>query len=231
MTGLESAARLYALTRALFALVGITVVLSVAWPASRESVLMHVATLAEAAEPERLRVAPSPAQPAEFAETLRDVVLAEAEPPLEERALARFIARRYRVADEAASLFVRTAFRSGREHGIDPLLILAVTAVESRFNPVAESSMGAMGLMQVIPRFHPEKLVEHGGEQALLDPEINIRVGTRILREYLGRFRELEPALQKYAGAFDEPTAQYTGKVLAEKARLQQALGRTRREA
>jgi soluble lytic murein transglycosylase-like protein len=106
-----------------------------------------------------------------------------------------------------------------------------VTAIESRFNPVAEGSMGAMGLMQVIPRFHPEKLAGHGGEQALLDPEINIQVGTRILREYLGRFRELEPALQKYAGAFDEPTAQYTGKVLAEKARLQQAIGRTRREA
>lgn len=230
MTGFENAARVYALTRSLFALVGIAVVLSVAWPASRESVLTHVATLAEAAEPEQPRVAPAPAA-VEPAAPMQAVALAASEPPLEERALARFIARRYRVADEAASLFVRTAFRSGREHGIDPLLILAVTAVESRFNPVAESSMGAMGLMQVIPRFHPEKLVDHGGEQALLDPEVNIQVGTRILREYLGRFRELEPALQKYAGAFDEPTAQYTGKVLAEKARLQQVLGRTRREA
>jgi soluble lytic murein transglycosylase-like protein len=230
MTGLEGAAKLYALTRSLFALVGIAVVASVAWPASRDSLLTHVATLAEAGELEPLKIAPV-AVAVEPAEPMRAVALAESEPPLEERALARFIARRYRVADEAASLFVRTAFRSGREHGIDPLLILAVTAIESRFNPVAESSMGAMGLMQVIPRFHPEKLADHGGEQALLDPEINIQVGTRILREYLGRFRELEPALQKYAGALDEPTAQYTGKVLAEKARLQQAIGRTRREA
>lgn len=230
MTGLEGAAKLYALTRSLFALVGIAVVASVAWPASRDSLLTHVATLAEAGELEPLKIAPV-AVAVEPAEPMRAVALAESEPPLEERALARFIARRYRVADEAASLFVRTAFRSGREHGIDPLLILAVTAIESRFNPVAESSMGAMGLMQVIPRFHPEKLADHGGEQALLDPEVNIQVGTRILREYLGRFRELEPALQKYAGALDEPTAQYTGKVLAEKARLQQAIGRTRREA
>lgn len=230
MTGLESAARFYALARSLFALLGMAVVLTVAWPASRGTILAHVATFAEAAEPV---TAPAAALAPELTldDPLREVALAESEPPLEERALARFIARRYRVADEAASLFVRTAFRSGREHDIDPLLILAVTAVESRFNPVAESSMGAMGLMQVIPRFHPEKLADHGGERALLDPEVNIQVGTRILREYLGRFRELEPALQKYAGAFDEPTAQYTGKVLAEKARLQQVLGRTRREA
>lgn len=229
MTGFESAARLYALTRSLFALVGIAVILSIALPVSRDTVLAHVATLAEAAEP-----MPAPAalpQTAERIDPMQAVALVEAEPPLEERALARFIAHRYRVADEAASLFVRTAYRSGREHGVDPLLILAVTAIESAFNPVAESSMGAMGLMQVIPRFHPEKLPEGGGEQALLDPEVNIHVGTRVLREYLGRFGELEPALQKYAGAFDEPTARYAVKVLAEKTRLQRVLGRTRREA
>lgn len=230
MTGLEGAAKLYALTRSLFALLGIAVVVSVAWPTSRDSLLTHFATLAEAGELEVPRVAPAPAA-VEPVEPMQAVALDEAEPPRDERALARFIARRYRVADEAASLFVRTAFLSGREHGIDPLLILAVTAIESGFNPVAESSMGAMGLMQVIPRFHPEKLAGHGGEQALLDPEVNIRVGTRVLREYLGRFGQLEPALQKYAGALDEPTARYSGKVLAEKARLQQAIGRTRREA
>lgn len=228
MTGSESAARLYALTRSLFALVGIAVVLSAAWPASRETMLAHVATLAEAAEPVRTEAAVPAGAPAD---PLQEAAMLEPEPPLEERVLARFIARRYRVAEAAASLVVRSAYRSGREHGVDPLLILAVTAIESRFNPVAESSMGAMGLMQVIPRFHPEKLPGDGGEQALLDPEVNIRVGTQVLREYLGRFGELEPALQKYAGAFDEPGAQYTGKVLAEKARLRRVLGRTRREA
>jgi soluble lytic murein transglycosylase-like protein len=87
-----------------------------------------------------------------------------------------------------------------------------------------------MGLMQVIPRFHPEKLIEHGGEDALLDPQVNIRVGTWVLHEYLRRHGELEAALQRYAGAFDEPTSQYAGKVLAEKARLQQVLSRGGRE-
>jgi soluble lytic murein transglycosylase-like protein len=159
------------------------------------------------------------------------VAQAEAVHEREQRAVAEFIARRYRVAESASSVFVSTAYRAGREFSVDPLLILAVMAIESRYNPVAESSMGAKGLMQVIPRYHPEKLLEHGGEHALLDPEINIHVGAQILREYMRRFGETEVALQKYAGAFDEPTLQYSGKVLAEKARLQQFLARALREA
>ena len=94
-------------------------------------------------------------------------------------------------------------------------------AIESRYNPVAESVMGAKGLMQVIAKYHPEKLSDHGGEQALLEPEVNIMVGAQILREYYRRFRDVETTLQMYAGALDEPTSQYSNKVLAEKARLE----------
>jgi soluble lytic murein transglycosylase-like protein len=139
----------------------------------------------------------------------------------EQRALAEFIAKRYRVAESAAAGFVSNAYRAGEQHSVDPVLILAVMAVESRYNPVAESVMGAKGLMQVIAKYHREKLEEHGGESALLDPEVNIRVGAQILREYQRRFRDTETALQMYAGAFDEPTAQYAAKVFAEKARLE----------
>ena len=172
---------------------------------------------------------------------LADAPLASAEPPaplsavaagairsrsleprleLEQRAVTQFISRRYRVAEVAVGSFVATAYEAGERHALDPLLILAVMAVESRYNPVAKSGMGAKGLMQVIPRFHPEKLADHGGERALLEPEVNILVGAQILREYLNRFRDLETALQMYAGALDEPTAQYSAKVFAEKARL-----------
>jgi soluble lytic murein transglycosylase-like protein len=84
--------------------------------------------------------------------------------------------------------------------------------------------------MQVIPKFHGEKLLEHGGEAALLDPQVNIQVGAQILREYLRRFGETETALQMYAGAFDEPTSGYAVKVLAERARLEQAVGRLQSE-
>lgn len=158
--------------------------------------------------------APGPIQ-ASVGETARETARER-----EQRAVAEYIAKRYRVAEEAAAGYVATAYRAGAQHSVDPLLILAVMAIESRYNPVAESGMGAKGLMQVIPRYHPEKLLDHGGEQALLEPEVNILVGAQILREYQRRFGDLETALQMYAGAFDEPTSQYAGKVFAEKARL-----------
>jgi soluble lytic murein transglycosylase-like protein len=139
---------------------------------------------------------------------------------LEQQAVAEFIAKRYRVAEDAATSFVAIAYRAGEQHRVDPLLILAVMAIESRYNPVAESVVGARGLMQVIAKYHPEKLEAHGGEQSLLEPEVNIQVGAQILREYQRRFGDTETALQMYAGALDEPTVQYATKVFAEKARL-----------
>jgi soluble lytic murein transglycosylase-like protein len=144
------------------------------------------------------------------------------ETPLEreQRTVAEYIAKRYRIADAAATHFVSVAYRAADQHRLDALLILAVMAIESRYNPVAESVMGAKGLMQVIPKYHQEKLFEHGGDQSLLEPEVNILVGAQILREYQRRFGDVETALQMYAGAMDEPTSQYATKVLAEKARL-----------
>jgi soluble lytic murein transglycosylase-like protein len=148
--------------------------------------------------------------------------VAVAEGPLEreQRALTEYIARRYRIAEAAAQHFVLIAYRAGEQHRVDPVLILAVMAIESRYNPVAESVMGAKGLMQVIPKYHQEKLFDHGGEHALLDPEVNIVVGAQILREYQRRFADTETALQMYAGALDEPTSRYATKVFDEKARL-----------
>ena len=145
------------------------------------------------------------------------------ETPLEreQRTVAEFIAKRYRIADSAAAHFVAVAYRAADQHRLDALLLLAVMAIESRYNPVAESVMGAKGLMQVIAKYHLEKLSDHGGGHALLEPEVNILVGAQILREYYRRFGDVETALQQYNGALDDPNSQYAAKVLAEKARLE----------
>jgi soluble lytic murein transglycosylase-like protein len=168
---------------------------------------------------------PLQAMPAEIAQPAGDMAVPAAviETPLEreQRTVAEHIAKRYRIADDAAAHFVAVAYRAADLHRLDALLILAVMAIESRYNPVAESVMGAKGLMQVIAKYHPEKLSDHGGEPALLEPEINILVGAQILREYYRRFGDLETALQMYAGALDDPTSQYAAKVFAEKARLE----------
>jgi len=140
------------------------------------------------------------------------------------QALVSHLSRRYRIASDVTEQFVGAAYDAGRQVGLDPLLILAVMAVESRFNPIAESVMGAKGLMQVIPRHHQDKLLEHGGEGALLDPLINIPVGARILKEYIRRTGSLEAGLQFYNGALADPTSRYAQKVFAEKERLEQAV-------
>jgi soluble lytic murein transglycosylase-like protein len=194
----------------LFALVGATAILGVLFLTFREPIERAL-----------------PAVPAALAESLgssaEGMTLPVAETPREreQRAVTEFIAKRYRVADDAIAGFVATAYRAGDEQRVDPLLILAVMAIESRYNPVAESVAGARGLMQIIPRYHLDKLEPHGGEPVLLHPEVNIQVGAQILREYQRRFADTETALQMYAGALDEPTSRYANKVFAEKALLE----------
>lgn len=154
--------------------------------------------------------------------------VAAAVPDPQHKALAGYLARRYRVAGDATVDLVNESYAVGRAVGVDPLLILAVISVESRFNPIAESDMGAKGLMQVIPKFHTEKLAVHGGEDAVLDPKTNILVGAQILKDYIRLAGGLEAGLQMYNGAAYDPSQSYAQKVIAEKQRLEQALRATR---
>ncbi len=142
------------------------------------------------------------------------------------RVLAEFLAKRYKVSQDVTFDLVSIAHAAGQQIGLDPLLIIAVISVESRFNPIAESVAGAKGLMQIIPKYHPEKLQEFGGEKAVFDPATNILVGSQILKEYIGRTGNLSTALQMYAGALNDEQDIYTNKVMNEKQRLQQILGR-----
>jgi soluble lytic murein transglycosylase-like protein len=138
--------------------------------------------------------------------------------------LARYLSRRYRLAREPVEMLVAAAFRTGKQLGIDPLLLLAVMAVESRFNPIAESVMGARGLMQVIPKYHQQVVAQHGGVEAMLEPAVNILVGAQILKDYIQRTGSIEAGLQFYNGAPWDESSQYAQKVIAEKERLSQAL-------
>jgi soluble lytic murein transglycosylase-like protein len=141
-----------------------------------------------------------------------------------QEALVTHLSRRFQIAAGPLGRMVEAAYRAAGEVGLDPLLVLAVIAVESRFNPIAESGMGAQGLMQIIPRFHRERFSELGGPQAVLDPEANILVGARILQDYIYRSGTLEAGLQYYNGAFSDGSAQYAHKVMAERARLELAM-------
>lgn len=77
------------------------------------------------------------------------------------------------------------------EAGLDWKLVIAVMAQESRFDPNARSWMGAVGLMQILPRFSQVE-----SEELLYDPEINIREGVRYLRKHLDRYQKFEEDTQ-----------------------------------
>jgi soluble lytic murein transglycosylase-like protein len=138
-----------------------------------------------------------------------------------ERVLTSHLSRRFMIAPRTAELVVSAAHQAAGDVGLDPLLVLAVIAVESSFNPLAESSVGAKGLMQIIPKYHQAKLSAAGGDEAVLDPEANIHVGARILQEYVYRRGSLEAGLQYYNGAPADASAQYAQKVFAERRRLE----------
>ena len=142
----------------------------------------------------------------------------------QQKRVAQYLARRYRVADGAVRSLVATAFQIGREKNLDPLLILAVVAIESSLNPFAESAMGAQGLMQVMTRVHAQRFEPHGGEMAALDPIANMKVGSSILHELISRGGSVERGLQLYVGAGNMPDdGGYGARVLGERTRLQMA--------
>jgi soluble lytic murein transglycosylase-like protein len=142
--------------------------------------------------------------------------------------LADFLAKRYRVSREALERFVGLAHAAGQMTKVDPLLILAVMAVESSFNPIAESVMGAKGLMQIIPQYHQDKLMTPQGTSLnVLDPEINILAGAKVLREYATRTGEdLVAALRLYGGTGPGGEDAYSSKVLSERQQLEQVARR-----
>lgn len=139
----------------------------------------------------------------------------------QQRFVTQYLARRYRVADEAVRMLVAAAYEAGQERQLDPLLILAVMAVESSMNPFAESAMGAQGLMQVMTRVHADKFQPHGGDHAALDPIANIKVGSAILQDLVRRGGSVERGLQLYVGAGNsEDDGGYAARVLAERGRI-----------
>lgn len=142
-----------------------------------------------------------------------------------------YVARRYRVSHEVLLPIFVTAQDSARELGLDPLLIVAVIGVESGFNPFSQSVVGAQGLMQVMPRFHADKLPDDAGELPFFDPVTNVQVGARILRESIARNGGLIPGLQQFGGASNDPEQRYAGKVMAERQRLEAAIRQHARQS
>lgn len=141
--------------------------------------------------------------------------------PRDQAAVASWIARRYKVAPEPIAALVREAWSIGQRAGLDPTLILAIMAIESSFNPFAQSPVGAQGLMQVLTRVHDDKYEAFGGTHAAFDPISNLRVGVQVLKECIARAGSLQDGLRYYVGAaLLDHDGGYAARVLAEQGHM-----------
>lgn len=141
--------------------------------------------------------------------------------PRQQAAVAFWLSKKYNVAPEPLSVLVAEAFEIGQKAKLDPTLILAIMAIESGFNPFAQSPVGAQGLMQVMTKVHHDKYENFGGKLAAFDPVTNLRVGVKVLQECIARAGSIEAGLKFYVGAANmENDGGYAAKVMAERARL-----------
>lgn len=134
----------------------------------------------------------------------------------EQEVIASHLAVKYSKPKQLLNRIVQAAYAEGARFGLKPLTLLAIIEKESGFRPAVVNDYGAVGLMQVVPRFHRNKLASASDEQ-LKTPETNIHVGARILSEYLAaKNGDLDAALKKYSGnskSYAQRVAYYEGKL------------------
>lgn len=146
--------------------------------------------------------------------------------PKQQAAVAYWLSKKYNIAPEPLSALVAEAYETGNRTKLDPTLILAIMAIESGFNPFAQSAVGAQGLMQVMTKVHSDKYESFGGKFAAFDPVTNLRVGVKVLQECISRAGSLEGGLKFYVGAGNmDDDGGYSAKVMAEHSRLQLVAG------
>ncbi len=143
--------------------------------------------------------------------------------PKQQAAVAYWLSKKYKVAPEPLSALVAEAYAVGAKAKLEPTLILAIMAIESGFNPFAQSPVGAQGLMQVMTKIHSDKYENFGGKLAAFDPITNLRVGVKVLQGCIAQAGSIEGGLKYYVGAANMASdGGYASKVVAEYARLYQ---------
>lgn len=105
---------------------------------------------------------------------------------------------------------LRSIHRAATRAELNPEVVLAVIEVESHFNRYAVSSVGAQGIMQVMPFWKNEI---GRADDNLIDLETNLRYGCTILKHYIKRSNgHLANALARYNGSYG--SYRYSSKVM-----------------
>lgn len=170
-----------------------------------------------------LSAAPGSDNPASYAALAAEAPAASARTVLSPRLQTAldYVRKRYKVSTEAMLPLFEAVQWIARERGIDPLLIVALIGIESGFNAQARSSTGGHGLMQIIPRYHLDKIPDGLGVKGLMDPVVNVQVGAQILDDAIRRSGGTLAGLQSYNGS--KRKGLFARRVLAERERLEGA--------
>ena len=157
---------------------------------------------------------------------LRSLAAKSTELDANQLALVQAIRAKYRIAPEPLNAIILEVFDLANRASLEPTLILAVIGIESNYNPFANSPIGAKGLMQVVPDVHAEQFTPYGGTMAIFDPKTNLRIGVKILKQCIDLTGKLEEGLRLFKAGEDSLSLEsdYIARVLAEQARLKEAL-------
>lgn len=107
------------------------------------------------------------------------------------------------IKEDSVWAITESIHEESEKYSLDPMLILAVITVESRFQHTAVSAKGARGLMQIRPLVAAAlakeiELARWDGIESLNDPVLNIRIGAFYLSRLQQRFKDLKLALAAY---------------------------------
>lgn len=128
----------------------------------------------------------------------------------------------YQVEPNRADQVWISVLKETQGTSVNPLLMMAVIAQESRFDPKAVSSSGARGLTQVIPHWHQDKI--RPGDKLTSIP-VSVRIGVHILNDYLkSSDGNVTLALQKYNGSSQDRSHRYAKRVFKHERTLVHAI-------
>jgi soluble lytic murein transglycosylase-like protein len=207
------------ITRNGFALLGLVVIAAAlmlsARPELRVTATTHLLAWLEARQ---LTNTWSPAE--SFSALARTTAGDPLDLPAEQASVTYWLSRKYNVSPEPLSVLVAEAFLLGERAKIAPTLILAIMAIESNFNPFAQSSVGGQGLMQILPGQQAHKLAQLGGPMATFDPLSNLRLGVSVLHDLSVQKGSIDAGLIAYAETTKSRESNYLERVLQEQQRL-----------
>jgi len=133
------------------------------------------------------------------------------------KAIAKIVTREGKLSEATGLAYTNFILSAAAKYRVDPILIMSIIYVESKFDYSVVSKGNAIGLMQIVHSSHPEKSHKNG----LFDPENNINVGTKIIAEYAAKSGSVAETLLRYNGSLGTAPA-YAVKVMDVKKRFQE---------